>query len=405
MTPGSPFNFRLVRLEATSKIHTDCLNSRESASQIPGRTASESQSCELPTSVTPDRIWCCRHLSWFHLTLRQATMDIRQSPLMLGLNLGRYFGVTVRMSVWFLALVLFLCLRLNVVLGLWASVILFISILFHEFAHVFAARQTGGHGDEILMWPLGGLAFVAPAANFRSEFWTAAAGPLSNMLLCLISLPAVLSADVLLESIRPVVLPPLEFSTSNLLTTLNSVFVLVFALNFKLFLFNLLPIFPLDGGQIAYSVAKLNWDRSTAKIGSLYASILCCLIIAVAGAFAKSTDIVFIGFALMTFGLQAHIVAIYAQHFGEIDLEYGPDDEDQYGLFREEPEPQLGMIERWRLRREEKRRMKDARNRAETSQKVDALLEKINTQGIDSLSDAERKFLQQASSRYKTQQD
>lgn len=324
---------------------------------------------------------------------------------MLGLNLGRYFGVTVRMSVWFLALVLFLCLRLNVVLGLWASVILFISILFHEFAHVFAARQTGGHGDEILMWPLGGLAFVAPAANFRSEFWTAAAGPLSNMLLCLISLPAVLSADVLLESIRPVVLPPLEFSTSNLLTTLNSVFVLVFALNFKLFLFNLLPIFPLDGGQIAYSVAKLNWDRSTAKIGSLYASILCCLIIAVAGAFAKSTDIVFIGFALMTFGLQAHIVAIYAQHFGEIDLEYGPDDEDQYGLFREEPEPQLGMIERWRLRREEKRRMKDARNRAETSQKVDALLEKINTQGIDSLSDAERKFLQQASSRYKTQQD
>lgn len=329
-------------------------------------------------------------------------MDIRQSPLILGFLLGRFFGVTVRISVWFLVLVLFLCLRLHLVLGLWTSALLFVSILLHEFAHVYGARATGGSGDEILMWPLGGLAFVSPAGNFRSEFWTTMAGPLANLIFCLVSLPAVLSAGVLVESIRPIMLPPLTFSLADIGASINSIFVLLFALNFKLFVFNLLPIYPLDGGQISFSVAKLYWDRGTARIGTLYASMICCILLAIAGSLAKSTDAVFIGFALLTFGLQAHMQAVFAQQFGEMGFDYGPADDDEYGLFREEPEPQLGMIERWKLKREEKRREKEAQSQAETKQKVDDLLEKINVSGFDSLTDAEKKFLQQASSRYKS---
>ncbi|QDT34722.1 Peptidase family M50 [Thalassoglobus polymorphus] len=332
-------------------------------------------------------------------------MDIRQSPLILGFSLGRYFGVTVRMSVWFLVLILILCLRLPIVIGLWASAILFISILIHEFAHVFGARATGGEGDEILMWPLGGLAFVSPGPNFRSEFWTTAAGPISNALICLICLPAVLSAGVFWDSLHPIVLPHLDFSLSNFTTAINSVFVLMFSLNFKLLVLNLLPIHPLDGGQIAFSISKLYWDRGTARIGTLYASMAICLILAISGTFMESTEIVFIGFLLMTFGLQAHMNAVFAQQFGELGFEYGMSSEDEYGLFEEEREPQLSMVERWRQRREEKRRIKEAQTRAETSQKVDALLEKINTAGMDSLSEAEKKFLQQASTRYKTQKD
>lgn len=332
-------------------------------------------------------------------------MNIRQSPLLLGFPLGRYFGVTVRMSVWFLVLVLFLCARLGLVIGMWASVLLFGSILLHEFAHVFGARGTGGHGDEILMWPLGGLAFVTPASNFRSEFWTTFAGPLTNLLICVASLPAVLSAGVFWEAIQPITLPPLDFSMRDLAGSLNSVFVLLFSLNFQLFLINMLPIHPLDGGQLAYLFAKLHWDRGTARIGSLYLSMIVCLILAIGGAIAKSTDMVFIGFALMTFGLQAHISAVFAQQFGEMGFDYAGSNEDEYGLFFDEPEPQLSMIERWKLRREEKRRIKEAQFQAETTQKVDELLEKINIDGIASLSEAEKKFLQQASSRYKTHRD
>src|SRR5258708_6517885 len=37
--------------------------------------------------------------------------------------------------------------------------ILFVIILLHEFGHCFAARWVGGDAEEILMHPLGGLAF------------------------------------------------------------------------------------------------------------------------------------------------------------------------------------------------------------------------------------------------------
>ena len=64
--------------------------------------------------------------------------------------------------------------------------ILFVSLLVHEFSHILAVRLTGGVGNEILIWPLGGLALVQPAANFRSQFLTPAAGPLSNLAMCLL---------------------------------------------------------------------------------------------------------------------------------------------------------------------------------------------------------------------------
>lgn len=332
-------------------------------------------------------------------------MDIRQSPLILGFSLGRYFGVTVRMSVWFFALIFILCWRLPLSLGVWVSLILFLSILLHEFAHVFGARATGGHGDEVLLWPLGGLAFVSPAGNFRSEFWTTAAGPLSNLVLCLVSLPAVLSAGVFWDSLHPIMLPPVDLNLTQIPTFLNGFFVLVFALNLKLFVLNLLPIHPLDGGQLAFSIAKLHWDRSTARIGSLFLGMVVCLILALGGLLTESVDVVFLSFLLLTFGLQAHMNAVFVQQFGDVGFAYGPSEEDEYGLFAEEPEPQPTLIERWRQRRTARRREREAVQRAETSRKVDALLEKINQQGIDSLSDAEKKFLQQASSRYKTKQD
>ena len=58
------------------------------------------------------------------------------------------------------------------------------SLLVHEFCHVFAVRLTGGVGNEVLIWPLGGLAFVQPAGHFRSQFFTPAAGPFANLIVC-----------------------------------------------------------------------------------------------------------------------------------------------------------------------------------------------------------------------------
>src|SRR5579862_1124483 len=60
---------------------------------------------------------------------------------------------------------------------------LFLIVLLHEFGHAFACRQVGGRADEIMLWPLGGVAFVNPPARPGALLWSIAAGPLVNVVL------------------------------------------------------------------------------------------------------------------------------------------------------------------------------------------------------------------------------
>ncbi|MCH7765652.1 MAG: M50 family metallopeptidase [Acidobacteria bacterium] len=57
------------------------------------------------------------------------------------------------------------------------AAILFVVVLVHEFGHCFGARYTGGEADEILIWPLGGLAYASPPHNAKAHMITTVAGP------------------------------------------------------------------------------------------------------------------------------------------------------------------------------------------------------------------------------------
>jgi Zn-dependent protease len=57
---------------------------------------------------------------------------------------------------------------------------LFLIVLLHEFGHAFACRQTGGQANQIVLWPLGGVAFVKPPPRPGAYLWSIAAGPLVN---------------------------------------------------------------------------------------------------------------------------------------------------------------------------------------------------------------------------------
>ena len=63
--------------------------------------------------------------------------------------------------------------------------LLFVAVLLHEFGHCAGARLVDGDVQEVLLWPLGGLAAVDVPHTPRAYFVTAAAGPLMNLLLCL----------------------------------------------------------------------------------------------------------------------------------------------------------------------------------------------------------------------------
>src|SRR5262245_25492903 len=123
-----------------------------------------------------------------------------REPMYWSFPIGRLFGAAVRVHITLPVVLLGLFLKAQrdnaklaapiegmpaiagVVLGL-----LFLSILLHEFGHVFAARSVGGDCEEVMLWPLGGLAFCELPPAPRAHFLTALAGPMVNLALCVLS--------------------------------------------------------------------------------------------------------------------------------------------------------------------------------------------------------------------------
>ncbi|MBN1506790.1 MAG: site-2 protease family protein [Sedimentisphaerales bacterium] len=117
---------------------------------------------------------------------------------------------------------------------------LFAIVLLHELGHSLACRQVGGKADHIVLWPLGGVAYVQPPERPAAILWSIAAGPLVNVAL----VPALLLLDTLMRISGAVQIAPDAF---RLLRT-------VAIINIGMLIFNLMPIYPLDGGQILRSL-------------------------------------------------------------------------------------------------------------------------------------------------------
>jgi Zn-dependent protease len=117
---------------------------------------------------------------------------------------------------------------------------LFVIVLLHEMGHSLACRSVGGKADEIVLWPFGGVAYVAPPMRPGATLWSIAAGPLVNVLLAAPLLGLVLWGRS----------QGWGDSAPNAMRFVLTVFVI----NGYLLAFNLLPIFPLDGGQIVRSL-------------------------------------------------------------------------------------------------------------------------------------------------------
>ena len=117
---------------------------------------------------------------------------------------------------------------------------LFVIVLMHEFGHSLACRSVGGQANQIVLWPLGGVAYVPPPARPGATLWSIAAGPLVNVVL----LP-ILTALVWLSSSQ---------DWADTLPNLHGYLKMIWLINAVLLGFNLLPIYPLDGGQILRSL-------------------------------------------------------------------------------------------------------------------------------------------------------
>ena len=327
-------------------------------------------------------------------------MNNRESPLFWSFPCGNWFATRVRVSFYFPLLILVICLQLkDFQLGLLFSGILFLTVVFHEFGHVVAARRTGGSGREILIWPLGGLAFVQPADTLRSQLMTTAGGPLVNILLCCVTLPYAWNSPHWTAAINPLELPRVEVAANPV----EAVLLLTFCANWMLTLVNLIPVYPLDGGRLLQTLlaTRLGGDVGT----GVYLRVGC--VVAVIGMFAglvvDSTWLVFIGAAVMAMNFQEmfqmHTGDAYDDSFMGYDFSQGYTSLERSGEPAGERRP--GPIKRWlQKRRDEKERRSQLRD-SEAEQMLDELLDKVHSDGMDSLTEAERRQLRRASARFR----
>ena len=128
---------------------------------------------------------------------------------------------------------------------------LFGVVLMHEYGHALACRSVGGRVGHIVLWPLGGMAYVQPPARPSALLWTIAAGPLVNLVLIPVGIGALLVGGAL--------------GVSDAIVMYLNWFVYI---NVLLFLFNMLPAYPLDGGQILQGILWYFMPRTRAIIYS-----------------------------------------------------------------------------------------------------------------------------------------
>lgn len=134
---------------------------------------------------------------------------------------------------------------------------LFLIVLMHEFGHALACRQVGGQANQIVLWPLGGVAYVSPPQRPGAMLWSIAAGPLVNVAL----LPVFFTLWFCGRSLG------WEDSFHDFYTFLFTLLII----DVGLLIFNLLPIYPLDGGKILWSVLWFPFGRANSL---LFATII-----------------------------------------------------------------------------------------------------------------------------------
>ena len=147
-------------------------------------------------------------------------------------------------------------------LGIAASLSLFVSVLAHELGHSIIAMRNGIPVKNITLFIFGGASNITKDAETPgAEFRMALTGPLVSF---------ILSGLLFL----------IYFATGRQATALNAVVIYLAQINLVLGVFNLLPGFPLDGGRVFRSILwKINNDetkatRIAASTGQVIAYIL-----------------------------------------------------------------------------------------------------------------------------------
>ncbi|HEU6448590.1 MAG TPA: site-2 protease family protein [Verrucomicrobiae bacterium] len=172
------------------------------------------------------------------------------------IRLFRLAGITVYLHwAWFIAFFYLTTRPSGYSSYVWNAaeiLVLFLIVLMHEFGHQLACRSVGGQTHDIVLWPLGGVAYVTPPQRPGAQLWSIAAGPLVNVVL----VPVFAGLWSLAYRFQ------LYETHPDLYVLVHSIWMI----NLVLLCFNLLPVFPLDGGQILRSLLWFVFGRANSLL-------------------------------------------------------------------------------------------------------------------------------------------
>ncbi len=230
-----------------------------------------------------------------------------------GLSLFAFRGITVRVDYsWFIIFALIVVTlgsyyfpenypalsdAARWTISIMSALLLFVSVLLHEFSHSLVAQKFGIEINGIVLFLFGGIAQLrSEPEDPRSELYIAAAGPLCSLILGIFFL----GLHHLLEPVSSEALQAMLWYLGYL--------------NIALVAFNILPGFPLDGGRIARAVIWYYTDnlRRATKIVSNIGRGLAFLIIGtgllnmLAGYFIQGLFLIFLGMFLQQASIRGY---------------------------------------------------------------------------------------------------
>ncbi|VGO16605.1 Putative zinc metalloprotease Rip3 [Pontiella desulfatans] len=169
------------------------------------------------------------------------------------LSVGSVLGIPIRLHISLLIAVgvisfMALAAGINPLVVPILAIGLFGSVALHELGHSVVARAKGSYIQEIVLYPFGGAAKISNLSrNPVDEILVAAAGPAVSLVLALLLLPYGLTYDL-------------------------------GRLNMALFFFNILPVFPMDGGRVLRAAltikhGRLNATRTAAQVAKYFCGL------------------------------------------------------------------------------------------------------------------------------------
>lgn len=175
-------------------------------------------------------------------------------------------------------------------MGIAGSIILIVSVLLHELAHSIIAQRYGLHVREIVLYVLGGVSVIEEqeeaSKDFHKEFRISVVGPIASFVIAAIF--AISFILVISASAGLTVATTATTTTVSDITNANFTYTSIAAglfqygalVNVILGGFNLIPIFPSDGGRILRSILLskkkdyYNSTKSTVRIGIVTSYLL-----------------------------------------------------------------------------------------------------------------------------------